>query len=409
MSMPQVDGTPASVKAGLQVFTAVAAAGLPGATAASRYAGATTAGAPVAGSFTPGDFVIDQTGALWICTVAGTPGTWASSGSASITTGLDTAKPAASSVSAGDYYFADDTQIFYYSDGAAWQVATDNKEGVEGPQIFEQHREHHREPRHDHDQQQRHHRGYLVLGGAVLAPQEVPGRDQQDRQDRVRDQFAHGRSPSSAASSSAALSTRSSRHGTRGPNTRASRRRIIITRASCHTPPGGAMSTSDAVSREASWLATTADDGLAVLPAPAGPWQVVQAYWPAARTAWKQTAIYVQRAAIYDLRAANQRIRPGYGFKLKLVWPVKASGGNTPLAEGEQQALDNAIELLLERVRGPLGDKSHGGRFLSAGEVPGGREPYVSVSFDDPEDTIPQIGALRATCIYQVDDFEVNF
>lgn len=49
---------------------------LTGAVAATRYAGATASGAPVAGTFAVGDFVIDQTGLLYICTVAGTPGTW---------------------------------------------------------------------------------------------------------------------------------------------------------------------------------------------------------------------------------------------------------------------------------------------------------------------------------------------
>jgi hypothetical protein len=59
---------------------AVVNTGLPGATAASRYAGATTSGAPTAGTFAVGDFVIDQSGAMYVCTVAGTPGTWQLSG-----------------------------------------------------------------------------------------------------------------------------------------------------------------------------------------------------------------------------------------------------------------------------------------------------------------------------------------
>ena len=52
------------------------AGGLTGATAASRYAGATASGAPASGTFAVGDFVIDQTGKIWVCTGAGTPGTW---------------------------------------------------------------------------------------------------------------------------------------------------------------------------------------------------------------------------------------------------------------------------------------------------------------------------------------------
>ena len=55
---------------------AIGATGLPGATAASRHAGATTSGAPTTGTFAVGDYVVDQTGAMYVCTVAGTPGTW---------------------------------------------------------------------------------------------------------------------------------------------------------------------------------------------------------------------------------------------------------------------------------------------------------------------------------------------
>lgn len=50
--------------------------GLTGATAATRYVGATASGAPASGTFAVGDFAIDQTGSVYICTVAGTPGTW---------------------------------------------------------------------------------------------------------------------------------------------------------------------------------------------------------------------------------------------------------------------------------------------------------------------------------------------
>ena len=51
--------------------------GLTGATAASRYAGATTGGAPASGTFAVGDYVIDQaSGSHWVCVTAGSPGTW---------------------------------------------------------------------------------------------------------------------------------------------------------------------------------------------------------------------------------------------------------------------------------------------------------------------------------------------
>ena len=58
------------------------ASGLTGATSASRYVGATASGAPTSGTFAVGDFVIDQTGKVWVCTTAGTPGTWTQVGGA---------------------------------------------------------------------------------------------------------------------------------------------------------------------------------------------------------------------------------------------------------------------------------------------------------------------------------------
>lgn len=54
--------------------------GLTGATAATRYVGATASGAPASGTFAVGDFCIDQSGKVFVCTAAGTPGTWAEIG-----------------------------------------------------------------------------------------------------------------------------------------------------------------------------------------------------------------------------------------------------------------------------------------------------------------------------------------
>jgi hypothetical protein len=56
--------------------TALIPTGLTGATAVGRYVGATTGGAPGSGTFAVGDFIIDRTGKIFVCTTAGTPGTW---------------------------------------------------------------------------------------------------------------------------------------------------------------------------------------------------------------------------------------------------------------------------------------------------------------------------------------------
>lgn len=67
--------TIASVVNSVQDF---APSGLTGAVAVSRYVGATASGAPVSGTFAIGDFIVDRTGTMWLCTAAGSPGTWTS-------------------------------------------------------------------------------------------------------------------------------------------------------------------------------------------------------------------------------------------------------------------------------------------------------------------------------------------
>ncbi len=66
---------------------AVIASGLSGATSASRYVGATSSGAPTSGTFATGDFVIDETGIIWVCSASGTPGTWSRIGATQLIAG----------------------------------------------------------------------------------------------------------------------------------------------------------------------------------------------------------------------------------------------------------------------------------------------------------------------------------
>ena len=60
------DGT--SVLGGVDPGGAVMVNGVPGATAGARFAGGTRSGAPTSGSWKAGDYVIDQTGKVWIYT-----------------------------------------------------------------------------------------------------------------------------------------------------------------------------------------------------------------------------------------------------------------------------------------------------------------------------------------------------
>lgn len=50
--------------------------GLTGATAPTAYAGGTLIGHPLAGTWAVGQWVVDQTGHIYVCIAAGTPGTW---------------------------------------------------------------------------------------------------------------------------------------------------------------------------------------------------------------------------------------------------------------------------------------------------------------------------------------------
>lgn len=161
------------------------------------------------------------------------------------------------------------------------------------------------------------------------------------------------------------------------------------------------MSTSDAVARECAWLQTSGDGLPALLTSAGGPWQIVQAYWT--RTpATNKTGIYVLRDLLDDQRASSQRIRPRYNMRLRLIWPVTVT--TTALLETAQSDFDAAIDLLVQRVRGPLGDKTHGSRFLSAGEIP----RTVHVQWEDPEVTMAQHKQLRAAARYSIDDLEIN-
>ena len=70
----------ASGRAQAQQARALQITGLPGAQAFSQYAGATVSGAPTVGTFRVGQWVVDQTGSIRVCTTAGSPGTWAEIG-----------------------------------------------------------------------------------------------------------------------------------------------------------------------------------------------------------------------------------------------------------------------------------------------------------------------------------------
>lgn len=129
-------------------------AGLAGATAASRYAGATASGAPTTGTFAKGDYVIAQDGITWICTVGGSPGTWTQSywagaglpvaltgapgatGAARFVGGTPTGAPAAGTFAVGDFVVAQDGQVWTCITAGTpgvWRAGSDRPTGTIEP------------------------------------------------------------------------------------------------------------------------------------------------------------------------------------------------------------------------------------------------------------------------------------
>jgi hypothetical protein len=156
------------------------------------------------------------------------------------------------------------------------------------------------------------------------------------------------------------------------------------------------------VVREAEWLAAyNPTDGLpGLLRAYGGPFDVVQPYWPRTPAA-RRNSLYVLRRNIQSVRTANVRSMARYQFLLRIIWPMSAPSG---AAEASQQALDDAVELVLKRVGGLFMDKTHGGRFLSVAENP----PQSDADFADPEASIAAKADLRCDITYWADDFETS-
>lgn len=159
---------------------------------------------------------------------------------------------------------------------------------------------------------------------------------------------------------------------------------------------------STVVTREAAWLATSGDGLPALLSSAGGPFDIVQAYLPRLPVPGRKRCLYVIRQGFVEDRFASPRAMDKHGIELRIDWPV-AGSSTTPLLETEQQHLDTAIEAVRLRILGPLGDKTHGGRFLSAAEVP----RTVEVRFEDPQVTFAKDSAkLLASILYFVDDFD---
>lgn len=94
--------------------------GLTGAVQPTRFVGGTTSGAPTTGAFLVGDFVIARDGHLFICTVAGSPGTWVQSG------GAGAAQVAFTAVKTANYTAAAGEVVLCNTTGGTFAVTLPN-------------------------------------------------------------------------------------------------------------------------------------------------------------------------------------------------------------------------------------------------------------------------------------------
>lgn len=159
------------------------------------------------------------------------------------------------------------------------------------------------------------------------------------------------------------------------------------------------LTTADAVDRETAWLRTSGDGLPALLESAGGPFTVVQAYLQRVVPA-EARSLYVMRRTFRDVRIGSQRRLTRHSMLLRIAWPAVDGDG---AVEADQRQLDQAVDKVVQRVRGTLGDKTHGGRFLSVAEGP----DDLTATWTDPARTLPDMGVLLVDITYSADDPEL--
>lgn len=164
------------------------------------------------------------------------------------------------------------------------------------------------------------------------------------------------------------------------------------------------MSSADAVAREAAWLRATGGGLPSLLATDGGPFDVVQAYLPRTPSE-RQSQLYVMRRDFSTGRVAQQRRMATHQFHLVCIWPIGRTTIGEEIGEAEQQAFDDALGLVVQRIEGYVGDKTHGGRFLAVAEGDASNGTKIDVSYIDPVQTFDG-GYVAATITYSADDTE---
>lgn len=160
-----------------------------------------------------------------------------------------------------------------------------------------------------------------------------------------------------------------------------------------------ALNTDSVITRETAWLNITTDT-LPALVGTGAPFAVISAQFP--RQKGNLPAVRVTRSEFRTIPYATQQTFTRHAMRLRVWWPVLGSGD----AAAAATALDAALELLLQRVVGPVDEKKHGGRFMSVAEEKTG-QPGVIVKITDPEVALAHGKALTADVLYVIDDLPV--
>lgn len=161
------------------------------------------------------------------------------------------------------------------------------------------------------------------------------------------------------------------------------------------------MGFADALQREADWFSSVVPGMPPMAVDQGGPWDLIVPYGRAKGTVPEgRKTLYVARESAADGRIAIQQRTHAYMIILTLSWPVRSKGSQP---EDDMAALDQAIEDLLTRIRGPFMDHTHGARFLSVAEGHEGdgesTPARIDVALDDIDTAVANSKA-KATLRY---------
>ena len=171
-------------------------------------------------------------------------------------------------------------------------------------------------------------------------------------------------------------------------------------------PRNTAPAWDTAVSAEAAWF--TAEPPASWPTAPplistsAGPFDAVQAYRPFVPPKGKNLFIYRDYGAEQgeEWLASGAQNQWHHHLIAQILWSFTEATGS---GETMEQHLETAIAAVMARIRGPIGDKTHGGAFTDVGDAHGNGISRVRF-VGDPYDSLEKQEAVEVLIHYTVTD-----